>query len=497
MHMRMRRKDLTPGQYKRANNVLRLTMTIMYIIFIVVETNAVTNHLVGKEGYVRLALYVMSIIALNVVVSVFLEKKFAMLFMAFDFAIMYGVLIFGNGAPTVALVFPAILAFMIYLNSRLVVAGTVIGFVLCAIRANTFKMAGDTDSFNIVNLICMGLVITIYCAWRAINLLIAFSKEDQQVIEDKAKEQEEVADAVSEIVGKLEADFHQVLDELHVINESMGNADSAIENIAGSSESTAQEVNKQADMTSQIQTRLESTNHTAEAAKATTESLKETIENGKKIATELQQQSVLVDQNTNKISDTVSQLVRNVEKVSSITESILNISSQTNLLALNASIEAARAGEAGKGFAVVADEIRELADATRVSTEQITDIINELKQVTNETKIGIEESTESINVQREKVEEVTANFTAMEEGMQELHVDMGSMSEEVEEVLHANTAIVDSISLLSSTSEEVSAGAQTSKETIGNTLESLKSFSRTMDGTFEQLQNLKEAAKVK
>ena len=100
------------------------------------------------------------------------------------------------------------------------------------------------------------------------------------------------------------------------INESMGNADSAIENIAGSSESTAQEVNKQADMTSQIQTRLESTNHTAEAAKATTESLKETIENGKKIATELQQQSVLVDQNTNKISDTVSQLVRNVEKVS-------------------------------------------------------------------------------------------------------------------------------------------------------------------------------------
>ena len=138
-----------------------------------------------------------------------------------------------------------------------------------------------------------------------------------------------------------------------------------------------------------------------------------------------------------------------------------------------------------------------MADATRVSTEQITDIINELKQVTNETKIGIEESTESINVQREKVEEVTANFTAMEEGMQELHVDMGSMSEEVEEVLHANTAIVDSISLLSSTSEEVSAGAQTSKETIGNTLESLKSFSRTMDGTFEQLQNLKEAAKVK
>lgn len=327
--------------------------------------------------------------------------------------------------------------------------------------------------------------------------MIAFSREDQKVIEDKAKEQEEVANAVSEIVGKLEGDFHQVLDELKVINEEMSSTDVAIENIAGSSESTAREVNKQADMTSQIQSRLENTNHTAETARITTENLKETIENGKKIATELQQQSVLVDQNTNKISDTVSQLVRNVEKVSSITESILNISSQTNLLALNASIEAARAGEAGKGFAVVADEIRELADATRVSTEQITDIINELKHVTNETKVGIEESTESINVQREKVEEVTANFAAIEKGMQELGAGMGSMSEEVEEVFRANTSIVDSISLLSATSEEVSAGAQTSKETINSTIDSLKKFSRTMDGTFEQLQNLKEAAKVK
>jgi methyl-accepting chemotaxis protein len=68
---------------------------------------------------------------------------------------------------------------------------------------------------------------------------------------------------------------------------------------------------------------------------------------------------------------------KSVERVNELTGEILNISSQTNLLALNASIEAARAGEAGKGFAVVADEIRELADSSRDTANNIQ-AINEL-----------------------------------------------------------------------------------------------------------------------
>ncbi len=63
-----------------------------------------------------------------------------------------------------------------------------------------------------------------------------------------------------------------------------------------------------------------------------------------------------------------------VGRVNELTEEILGISSQTNLLALNASIEAARAGEAGRGFAVVADEIRELADSTRDTANNIQSI---------------------------------------------------------------------------------------------------------------------------
>lgn len=69
---------------------------------------------------------------------------------------------------------------------------------------------------------------------------------------------------------------------------------------------------------------------------------------------------------------------KSVNAIQGLTDEILSIASQTNLLALNASIEAARAGEAGKGFAVVADEIRQLADNSRQTANNIQEISGEV-----------------------------------------------------------------------------------------------------------------------
>lgn len=492
----MKRQVLTQQQYKRANKVMLFILALCYVFFMAIEISNISKHGASVAAFVRCGGYVASILLTGIILKVLGEKRAGTVAMAGVYVLVYAVLVFGNGAGTLVMAFPAIIGFMIFLNEPLVLAGSVATFFISAIKCILLYKAGDSEALGFASVVILGSFVTIWCSRMAVRLLIDFSQENQEAIRKAAEHRAQVAVAVSDIVEKLDVQFNGMLVELNAINEAMNTAHASMDEIAANAESTAEATGHQADMTGQIQTRLENTNATAADAKVITEDLRGVILDGKKLADELKDQSVLVDQNTVRISNTVDMLVENVKKVSGIVEAILNISDQTNLLALNASIEAARAGEAGRGFSVVADQIRNLSEETKVSTEQIVLIIDELTTVTGETQEALQKSVDSIEIQRQKVQEVNASFTEVEAGMAELGTGMESMSLELENVMEANKGIVASISTLSASSEEVLAGTQMSKEIIDSAFVNMKGFSETVDGTFKQLQNLKATAVV-
>ncbi len=85
-----------------------------------------------------------------------------------------------------------------------------------------------------------------------------------------------------------------------------------------------------------------------------------------------------------------------MDQVMRTSQSIDTIARSTNMLALNAAIEAERAGAAGATFAVVAAEVKNLAQDTRVATDEITRTMqslgSEASQFVEQVEEGIAKS---------------------------------------------------------------------------------------------------------
>ncbi|MBA5637594.1 methyl-accepting chemotaxis protein [Duganella sp. LX20W] len=101
--------------------------------------------------------------------------------------------------------------------------------------------------------------------------------------------------------------------------------------------------------------------------------------------------------------------------IHTITDTINQIAQRTNLLALNAAIEAARAGEHGRGFAVVAGEVRQLAQRTSESSNEIGQLVRAISEQAERAAGGMEALSGKVVAASGKVEQVHAFFQTIDQ----------------------------------------------------------------------------------
>lgn len=348
-----------------------------------------------------------------------------------------------------------------------------LAYVASAGFATVYKMSTGENMGDMGFVDYMFVLSAVILLVMIINLTTGVAKlfNDHSVGAAAAEQarQKEIMDDVLTVADEVRKGTENAMGIINQLNESSEVVNTAMKDISDSTYSTSESIQTQTTMTQNIQESIQVTIESSENMVRVAQQSNELNQQNLVLMGDLKQQSQVIAETNSDVAEAMRSLQERTKAVKGIADTIFSISSQTNLLALNASIESARAGEAGRGFAVVADEIRQLAEKTRVETENIARILEELSQNAQQATDAVERSVEAAGVQDQMIEQVSQSFEEMSNNVNGLIDEIENIDNLLTSLSEANNQIVDNISNLSATTEEVTASSmQATEMTVEN-----------------------------
>ncbi|ORJ58315.1 hypothetical protein B5V00_12725 [Geothermobacter hydrogeniphilus] len=215
--------------------------------------------------------------------------------------------------------------------------------------------------------------------------------------QDEASMSRELSASLEEMAAAMDhstAKFLETSSSVDELASSVIEVSSQAEEIARSVEGTAQDLDATGAALEQIRSGVQ---QGAEQA----ENVKQDAENGLLVVQRSIDEMDLIEDESRKAMAAMERLAQQTGEVAKIIEVIRDLVSDTELLAFNAAIIAAKAGEEGKGFSVVADEIRDLADRTTSSAQDIQRIVKAIGGETKEVTSAVAATSERIEKGKE------------------------------------------------------------------------------------------------
>lgn len=167
------------------------------------------------------------------------------------------------------------------------------------------------------------------------------------------------------------------------------------------------------------------------------------------------------------IEDIVHDAVKKVEGLDTHTQQITNIISviqdiadQINLLALNAAIEAARAGEHGRGFAVVAEEVKQLAEQSSASVENIATFIHNIQSESTEVSKSLQGGFGQVEAGIKQVQETGQTFNDISSAVTKMVSNIQLVTSNLTEIAQDSKQMNASVQEIAAITEETAAGIE-------------------------------------
>ncbi len=334
----------------------------------------------------------------------------------------------------------------------------------------------EMDQRSLINnILCITLLLTIIVfSWLIVRSIIGKIESLLAVIRNIVDSNDvsirSHLDGKDEL-GKLGQYFNQLLDQLESLiaasqskslqlTQSTSNMHDELVSVIKQFEVQA---NHTSTMTASVQEMVLTIGEISESTSVAAEGVhqaKVNADKGREVVVDTIDNITRLSERLSSSQDSISSLNHHVDQIGDAVNIIQGIAEQTNLLALNAAIEAARAGEQGRGFAVVADEVRALASRTHQSTTEITSVVTAIQSQMHASMTEIGECNQQGQLTLKDSEELDGSLQLILSDMESIQGNSERIASAIEEQGAVMAQVSDSITELNTISNDNNASAQ-------------------------------------